>query len=484
MAASSPVSRQVKANRDTFSLLIAKELIMSRHLQLTTLRLSPLTSRLSRPVALGLLLGAYACGSAGPVEPNVVSGTAAEPTPQPVTASAAEPTSASPDPAPESAAGEVALPRTARGTANLALEATGNRYLVTMASPLTESSSEESAAEVARVAGKHRVQPRQVFAHALRGFSASLSDEQLAALRQDPAVTQIEPVRPMSANAVQSMGPDGQPWGLDRIDHRELGLDKRYRYDYDGAGIRAYVIDTGIEDTHPDITGRALRMFDAFNGNGSDENGHGTHVAATIGGTQFGVAKKVLLRGVKVLNKNGKGTNETVLQGIEWVARNAVRPAIVNISIGGERSAILNQAIDSLSAKTGILVVVAAGNEAQDACKTSPASAPSALAVAATTKSDKQASFSNFGACVTMYAPGDLIRSAYLGGSSLILSGTSMASPHVAGTAVLFKAKYGDLPAAALKQKLVEAATAGVVKSVSPGTPNRLLYQGLSKVAP
>lgn len=469
---------------------------MSRTLQLTSVRLLPFTSRLSSPAAIGLLLGAFACGNAGSVEPSVVP----EPAPQAVTAadlqslpdvetnalgeSEPERMTSSRAQSQQSTAAEVALPRTARAVADADLESTENRYLVTMASPSIERTAEEAAVEVARVASKHRVQPRQVFQHALRGFSASLSDEQLAALRRDPAVAQIEPVHPTRAVAVQKMAADGQPWGLDRIDRHALSLDKQYRYDYDGAGIRAYVIDTGIEDTHPDIRGRTLRMFDAFGGNGMDENGHGTHVAATIGGTQYGVAKKALLRGVRVLNKEGKGSTETLLQGLDWVARNAVRPAVVNISIRADLSIAVNQAIDNLSAKTGILVVVAAGNDTQDACKISPASASSALAVAATNQSDQQTWFSNFGPCVSMYAPGDTILSAGLGGGTQILSGTSMASPHVAGTAVLFKAKYGDLSAAALKTKLIQAATPAVVKLASPGTPNRMLYQGLSKVLP
>ena len=195
-----------------------------------------------------------------------------------------------------------------------------------------------------------------MFHHALKGFSATLSPEQVEQLRADPSVAQIEPVRPVHADAVQVLDPAGEPWGLDRIDRRELLLDKRYRYDFNGSGIRAYVIDTGMEDSHPEFGGRAMRMFDAFGGDGRDENGHGTHVAGTIGSVRYGVAKNVLLRGVKVLDRSGQGTNETVIQGIEWVARNGIRPAVVNISIGGDKSMLLNQAIDRLSASTGMLL--------------------------------------------------------------------------------------------------------------------------------
>lgn len=361
---------------------------------------------------------------------------------------------------------------------------TEGRYLVSLVGTTSGSSAEASGLQLAQLASKYRVTTQSVFHHALKGFSATLSAEQVEQLRADPSVAQIEPVRPVHADAVQVLDPAGEPWGLDRIDRRELLLDKRYRYDFNGSGIRAYVIDTGLEDSHPEFGGRAMRMFDAFGGDGRDENGHGTHVAGTIGSVRYGVAKNVLLRGVKVLDRSGQGTNETVIQGIEWVARNGIRPAVVNISIGGDKSMLLNQAIDRLSASTGMLVVTSAGNEHTDACTQSPASASSALAVAATNKGDQQASFSNFGACVGLYAPGERIRSTGLQGTTMELSGTSMAAPHVTGTAALFKSMYGDLPYGALKQKILQAATPGVVKLATAATPNRLLYQGLVKAGP
>jgi subtilisin family serine protease len=334
------------------------------------------------------------------------------------------------------------------------------------------SSPATTAATTARLATR----PQQVYSHALQGFAASLTDQEVARLRKDPQVLSIEPDQMMHTDASGSPAAAPATWGLDRINQRALPLDGQYSTARTGAGVRAYIIDTGIQTGHPDFGGRATNVYDAFGGNGQDCNGHGTHVAGTIGGQTYGVAKGVALRGVRVLDCSGSGATSGILAAIDWVRQNAVHPAVANLSLGGGYSPALNTAVTNL-VNSGVFVAVAAGNESQNACNVSPASAPGTYTVAASDRADTRASFSNYGSCVDSYAPGVNITSDWLNGGTNTISGTSMATPHVAGAAALYKATYGDAAAATIARWLATNATQGVIRSNAGTTPNRLLYR-------
>jgi subtilisin family serine protease len=308
----------------------------------------------------------------------------------------------------------------------------------------------------------------------LNGFAATLDDAQVRALRRSARVALVEQDRVVEASATQSIPSD--PWGLDRIDQWTLPLSKTYTYNTLAANVTAYVIDTGISTANADFGGRASNVYDAFGGNGQDCNGHGTHVAGTIGGATWGLAKGVQLRGVRVLNCSGSGSTSGIIAALDWVRRNAVKPAVANMSLGGGFSSSLNSATNTL-ANSGVFVAVAAGNENQNACNVSPASASAAYTTAASDRSDRRASFSNHGSCVDAYAPGVAIRSAWLSGGANTISGTSMASPHVAGVAALYKGTYGDAASSTVTSWITGNATPNVIVGNRTGTPNRLLYK-------
>jgi subtilisin family serine protease len=325
------------------------------------------------------------------------------------------------------------------------------------------------ASEVARGVA---AQPSLVYTAALQGFAAELTPAQLRSLRGDPRVAYIEQDQVMTASTTQS----GATWGLDRIDQRSRPLSGTYTYNSTGSGVRAYVIDTGIYTSHANFGGRASNVYDAFGGNGQDCNGHGTHVAGTIGSSTYGVAKGALLRGVRVLNCSGSGATSGIIAGIDWVRLNRVNPAVANLSLGGGYSSALNTAVANL-ASSGVFVAVAAGNENQNACNVSPASAGAVTTVASSTSSDAKSSFSNWGSCVDLYAPGSSITSTWLNGGTNTISGTSMASPHVAGVAALYKATYGNASQGTIDSWIKTNATSGVISGNVTGTPNRLLYK-------
>ncbi len=323
-----------------------------------------------------------------------------------------------------------------------------------------------------------RGKDQQVF-DALNGFAASLDAAQVRALRRSARVAIVEQDRVVEASATQSIPTD--PWGLDRIDQRALPLSRTYTYNTLAANVTAYVVDTGISTSNTDFWGRASNVYDAFGGNGQDCNGHGTHVAGTIGGATWGVAKGVQLRGVRVLNCSGSGSTSGIISALNWLRTNAVRPAVANMSLGGGYSASLNTATNNL-ANSGVFMAVAAGNENQNACNVSPASASAAYTTAASDRSDRRASFSNYGSCVDAYAPGVSIRSAWLNNGVNTISGTSMASPHVAGVAALYKGTiYGstgrDESSAAVSSWITANSTPNVIVGNPTGTPNRLLYK-------
>jgi subtilisin family serine protease len=326
------------------------------------------------------------------------------------------------------------------------------------------------------VANRAGVSPLRTYRSAVVGFTAQLTSSQLASVRRNPAVAFVEPDQVFTASATQTMDANGDPWGLDRIDQRSRPLSRSYTYTRSGSGVRAYIIDTGILTGHSDFGGRAQNVYDAFGGNGQDCNGHGTHVAGTVGGATYGVAKSSLLRGVRVLNCSGSGSTSGIVAAVDWVRGNAIRPAVANLSLGGGYSSALNTAVSNLH-NSGVFTAVAAGNESQNACNVSPASAATVYTTAASDRNDYRASFSNYGSCVDGYAPGVAIKSAWSNGGTNTISGTSMASPHVAGVGALHKSTYGDSSSSSIVSWINSNATTSVIRSNVSGTPNRLLYK-------
>ncbi len=322
------------------------------------------------------------------------------------------------------------------------------------------------------VARAVEAQTTHVYYAALSGFAARLTDGQVRQLRGRGDVLTVEADAVFRAVTTQT----SPPWGLDRVDQRSGTLDSRYTYGATGAGVTAYVIDTGIATTHAQFGGRAANVYDAFGGNGQDCNGHGTHVAGTIGASTYGVAKQVRLRGLRVLSCAGSGSTSGILAAVDWLRRNAARPAVANMSLGGGYSSSLNAGVRNLN-DSGVFVSLAAGNENRDACTTSPASASGTLAVAASDRAGQRASFSNFGSCVDLYAAGVGVTSTWLSGGTRSISGTSMAAPHAAGVAALYKSARGDVTSSSLLTWLTGAATTGAVAGNPSGTPNRLLYK-------
>jgi subtilisin family serine protease len=257
-----------------------------------------------------------------------------------------------------------------------------------------------------------------------------------------------------------------------------LPLSQSYSYAATGAGVNIYIIDTGLQSSHPEFGGRARNVATAFGDNGEDCNGHGTLVAGTAGGTTYGVAEGARLLGVKILDCSGTGTLSAFAAGADWVYANRIDPAVANMSLQSSTpSQAVNTAVNRL-VNSGVFVAVAAGNYNMNACNSSPASASAAFTTAASTKTDVKASFSNWGSCVDGYAPGDAINSARLGGGAILMSGTSMASPHVAGVAALLKQLYGNLSSSAITSWIKHNSTANRIQGNVIGTPNRLLFKG------
>ncbi len=313
------------------------------------------------------------------------------------------------------------------------------------------------------------------YAAALNGFAAELPERAVQALLRNPHVAYVEVDQVVTIDATQSPA----TWGIDRIDQRALPLSNSYTYTNTGAGVTAYIIDTGILISHTEFGGRASIGFDAYGGNGIDCNGHGTHVAGTVGGSTYGVAKGVTLKAVRVLDCAGSGTTTGVIAGVDWVTSNhqAGAPAVANMSLGGGLSTALDTAVAN-SITDGVTYAIAAGNSNRDACKFSPARVPTAITVGATTNTDARASYSNYGACLDIFAPGSSITSAWYTSTTATntISGTSMATPHVAGVAALYLQGSPSATPATVRNALVANATPGVVINEGRKSPDLLLF--------
>jgi len=331
----------------------------------------------------------------------------------------------------------------------------------------------------AELAAQHGATVLFTYEHALRGFAARMGDGAAAAMRGRAGVAMVEPDRRVYAFTTQS----NATWGLDRIDQRSLPLSGTYTYTNTGNGVNAYIIDTGILLTHNEFTGRLFTGFDAVTSGGTanDCNGHGTHVAGTVGGTVYGVAKQVRLHAVRVLSCSGSGTTSGVIAGVDWVTANHVKPAVANMSLGGGASTSLDSAVKN-SIAAGVTYAVAAGNgnrggRQDDACKYSPARVPEALTISATNSSDAKPSWANYGNCVDFFAPGVSITSAWYTSNSATntISGTSVAAPHAAGVAALYLQSNPGASPATVGNALYNNTTTSIVTSSNTAN-NHLLF--------
>ena len=320
-----------------------------------------------------------------------------------------------------------------------------------------------------------------IYSHAINGFSAQMPEEQALKLSQDPRVKFVEEDSVMQASVVTQSNP---PWGLDRIGQAALPLNGAYSYTTTGSGVNVYIIDTGIRRTHTQFGGRAFAAFDAVGDgqNTNDCNGHGTHVSGTVGGSTYGVAKSVRLFAVRVLNCSGSGSNSGVIAGVDWVTANHASPAVANMSLGGGVSSALDTAVRN-SIASGVTYAVAAGNSNTDASTSSPARVSEAITVGSSTQTDARSSFSNFGSVVDIFAPGSSILSSWNTSdtATATLSGTSMATPHVAGVAARFLQSNPSASPATVRNEIVNAANLNRLSGIPSGTANRLLLWSSSR---
>ncbi|MFD7840499.1 S8 family peptidase [Streptomyces sp. NPDC059761] len=356
--------------------------------------------------------------------------------------------------------------------------AVAESYIVTLKDSAARSTADSGKA----VARRYGATIGRTYSAALNGYSVKVSEAQAKKLAADPAVKSVVQNRTFTVDDAQGTQPSPPSWGLDRIDQHPLPLDNSYTYpDKAGEGVTAYIIDTGVRISHTEFGGRASYGYDAIDNDNTaqDGHGHGTHVAGTVAGNSYGVAKKAKIVGVRVLDNNGSGTTEQVVAGIDWVTQHAVKPAVANMSLGGGADPALDTAVRN-SIAAGITYAVAAGNESTDASTKSPARVAEAITVGATTNTDAKASYSNYGSILDIFAPGSSITSSWGTGDTATntISGTSMATPHVVGAAALYLSQNPASTPAQVSAALVAAATPNVVTGPGSGSPNRLLYVG------
>ncbi|WP_415871106.1 S8 family peptidase [Acinetobacter pittii] len=350
-----------------------------------------------------------------------------------------------------------------------------NQYIVILNKDV--GSSNEFAQGIAK---QHGGKVLQTYDAVVKGFAIYLPDVAgtafVEAMKKNPKVVSVENDTIMKVDATTQSNPD---WGLDRIDQKNLPLDSAYSYLQTGSGTTAYIVDTGILSTHQQFSGRVLSGYTAISdGNGtSDCHGHGTHVAGTVGGSTYGVAKNVSLVPIRILGCDGSGASSNVIAGLDWILKNGKKPAVVNMSLGGEANASLDSAVENLF-NNGYVMVVAAGNSNTDACSSSPARVSKAITVAATDSTDTRASYSNYGSCVDIFAPGSQINSSWIGSNTAtkVLNGTSMATPHVVGVVAEMLQSTPTATPQTISTNLLNQASSNVVKNPS-GSPNRLLYK-------
>ena len=384
------------------------------------------------------------------------------------------------------AAGTVALALSAVlgfGTPAVAATVTGNIRLARSPTAiagsyivvLKDGTVTTLGARAGKLAKKYDGAVNQVYSSALRGFATTMSVRAAQRLAADPAVDYVEQNQVVTLQDTQS----GATWGLDRIDQTSLPLSGTYTYPNTASSVHAYIIDTGILTTHTQFAGRATSGYDFVDNdsNATDCNGHGTHVSGTVGGSTYGVAKAINLVAVRVLNCSGSGTTAGVIAGVNWVTSNAIKPAVANMSLGGSASTSLDTAISN-SIAAGITYGIAAGNSNANACNYSPARVATAITVGATTSTDARASYSNYGTCLDLFAPGSSITSAWYSSTTATntISGTSMATPHVVGAAALVLQANPSYTPAQVSAYLTSHATSGVVTNPRTGSPNLLLH--------